>query len=289
MKHKIASLLSIIILCFLFSSSCSSSFATPFISTPTLTITLSPTTTNTPTITPTSTPIRLQTDLPIVTDLSDPEKIPYLSWDYINSPDFIKTIISMDDRGLLEEMPETVKPVDHIVYRYDETTLMIKNNGFDTLFMPDWPGPYSFINQRPWVLIGIWKTTFDNIEIFVYIDKWKNKDGTFGFLGYIVDNGLNMINLSDLQKYSKDTTKILLGRYFVKNETKKQYDCDDYSKRIGFSTFCEWYFDHPEIVLAPDIFNNWQETGILTNMMSANEERVYFLPLMPPVGYRVIR
>ncbi len=257
-------------------------------------ITPSPTITNTSTLTPiptatiTSTPtITPKPPLEIDTDISSPENIPFLSWEYITSQQFVKDLIVMDERGLLPKIPDTavfITTKDSIVYIPDEppstTDLQFTYSGFESLFLPAWPGPYAFnINRRPFVLAGIWSTEFSGEKIYTAVNKWENSDGTNGFLGYIF-RPLPTFNLTDLLSGFDNSSYFTVGLYF----NKEQKGCEKYNSywEKQLPEFCAWYWENLEITLAPEIFRRWKKTGILSNeTIGLNGETQYLLPLAP--------
>jgi hypothetical protein len=269
-------------------------------------VTLVSTFTSTPNPTETSTfvstdilaPTKIATETPpppleIVID-TNPEKLPSLTWEYATSEQFIKDLIEMDKRGLLPDVPDTAIPLSSenpIVYIPDSTldSSFIKKYGWGSLFTISKTYPYKTLENRPWVTVGVWSTKFDGAPGFVFVNKWRNPDGTHGFLGYFSPSRRST-NLSDELNntilYNKDIQSLLTGLYMTGLN-----GCNNWASyyTIGTSTFCNWYLDHSVMTLAPEVFRNWAKTGILKNTITGKDGQEKFSLPFAPVGFRSIR
>jgi len=252
----------------------------------TATLTLTPTSSPTPKPTSTSTPTQIP-PLQIALDYTNPKKIPFITWDYLTSPKFVDDLYFMEKWGMLAKIPNTAIPVtekDTIVYMPDDhpDTAVAKKYGIDYLMNEAWPAPYGKLENRPWMVIGIWKTDFNGDTLDIIVLKWKNWDESHGFIGYITA----LSQLEDAQSRFTDNfynpnIKPEVGAYF--NKMSPKYGCGYYFSSLkAVKEFCGWYFENPNYTLAPQIFRNWKKTGLLQNEITdSNGAKIHFLPLIP--------
>jgi len=242
----------------------------------------------------------LATPLPeapeIVWDFKDPEVLPTKSFEYLTSTEFAQQVLDWETQGRFPEVPETAVPIKTIEIHLDTDAKFLREFGFVPIYgfseQPSKPVGYrGNLEKVPYVLAGVWKTQYQGESAFFILKKWRNLDNSAGFEGFIyktkstnpkaitwelIDYGFGNENRSSQGMYFLNGTATVGINGFTNG-------CRSYFNNRGNpdSVFCKWYYDNPDLVFNKEFYYRWQRTGILSNYITENNQKVPFIPISP--------
>ena len=273
-----------------------------FLSIPaTTTSTLAVTTamTFTPTAAPTSAPEATATatvpaiisDFPIYTDYEHPENVPSIDFAILTSPAFVDKVLDMDRRGRFPDFANanTLIAITSVstslppeLYERNNWLVITSGNGYSTYYDPQ---------KRPYMLALELRTQFDGKGLYVFIEKYRNKDRTNGFIGFtLAANNYNAYLGGPYGLLSPHFGNFLTGTYYVNQDDAEQiYGCHNTEVVHGGLTqaYCDWYFGNTEITQGKDVLKNWGLSGNLSNVFTINGETFHTIPLVPIAGQTI--
>jgi hypothetical protein len=189
----------------------------------------------TPTADPTSVPEATATatvpaiisDFPIYTDYEHPENVPSIDFAILTSPAFVDKVLDMDRRGRFPDFANanTLIAITSVstslppeLYERNDWLVITSGNGYS---------PYYDPRKRPYMLALELQTQFDGKGLYVFVEKYRNKDRTNGFIGFtLAANNYNAYLGGPYGLLSPHFGNFLTGTYYVNQDDAEQiYGC----------------------------------------------------------------
>jgi len=284
-------------------SSCTHGTAAPTLGQaagPTATVIAIPTETPTATATATATPTPTETPTPetpeIVWNFKDPEVLPTKPFEYLTSTEFAQQVLDWEAAGKFPQVPDTAVPVKTIEILLDTEIASLNKYGFKAIYgFPEQssnPVGYKLhLEKVPYILAGVWKTEYQGESAFFILKKWRNLDNSAGFEGYIYktqSTNPKAITWELIDYGFGNENRYPTGKYFLNGTASSGYNgftngCRLYFSQSGNpdSAFCGWYYDNPDLVFNKELYYRWQRTGILSNFITKDGQKVPFIPISP--------
>jgi hypothetical protein len=241
------------------------------------------------TATPTVPPIL--SDFPIYTDYENPENVPTIDFGILTSPAFVDKVLDMDTRGRFPDFPNrnTLIPIISVstslppeLYERNDWLVITSGNGYSPYYNP---------KSRPYMLVLELRTQFDGKGLYVFIEKYRNKDRTNGFIGFtLAANNYDTYLGGPYGLLSPYFGNFLTGTYYVNQDDAEQiYGCHNTEVVHGGlpQAYCDWYFANTEITQGTEVLKNWSLTGNLSNVFTVNGETYHTIPLVPIAGQTI--
>lgn len=247
--------------------------------------------TSAPEATATATVPAIISDFPIYTDYEHPENVPSIDFAILTSPAFVDKVLDMDRRGRFPDFANanTLIAITSVstslppeLYERNNWLVITSGNGYSTYYDPQ---------KRPYMLALELRTQFDGKGLYVFIEKYRNKDRTNGFIGFtLAANNYNAYLGGPYGLLSPHFGNFLTGTYYVNQDDAEQiYGCHNTEVVHGGLTqaYCDWYFGNTEITQGKDVLKNWGLSGNLSNVFTINGETYHTIPLVPIAGQTI--
>ncbi|TXH02508.1 MAG: hypothetical protein E6R05_04020, partial [Candidatus Moraniibacteriota bacterium] len=115
--------------------------------------------------------------------LDHPEKIAKMSFEQLNSEEFVKGVLNMLQEGKLPVPPDTAVPMHHVVLG---NPLDIDGSGVGGYFCPDSPSSYIDSKHLPYVPSLLIETEIQGVRAYLGILVFLNSDKSYGLFGDVI-------------------------------------------------------------------------------------------------------
>lgn len=175
-----------------------------------------------------------------------------VSWDEVISGSLLNSLYRDEDQGKFTEISSNVLPIEK--YRFPNPIFVENHNfGYIELFLAQvQSGVYQNLSIQPYKTVVTFKTSINDEDYYLIIQRWVNNDESISFVPIITTN---LIDYSDFiynnSKYFPSPIVEIkdIETCLILNGAGKEY--------------CNWYFDN--VTNYNEIRDNWLTNSIISS------------------------